>query len=448
MAIFSNIISKLKQPDSIEAIEDQTKINIDYKYWRIRIFYSMYIRYAVYYFTRKSFTFVMPNISSELHLDKASLGWIGSLLAISYGISKFISGIISDNANARYFMAIGLIMTGIINIIFGLSSAFWVFALCWTLNGWFQGFGWPPCAKFLSYWYSQSERGRWWGVWNTSHNLGGAIIPIFMVFFANLLGWRYAMQITGLSAIIVGLWLANRLRDTPASLGLPTIEKHRNENTIQYINQNENNTSLKEIFFKYIFKNKFIWILAIAYFFVYIVRIVMNDWTMPYLIEKKGYINSTKAGTVIAAFEVGGFFGSIVAGWFSDILFKGGRGPVNFLFALLLSVFLVIFWQYTSANIWIDSLLVGSIGFFVFGPQMLIGIAAVELSHKKAAATSTGFIGWIGYLGAFVAGGPVGIILDKWGWNSYFTILISCSTISMLFLSLLFKARYYKYKSA
>ena len=84
MAIFSNIISKLKQPDSIEAIEDQTKINIDYKYWRIRIFYSMYIGYAVYYFTRKSFTFVMPNISSELHLDKASLGWIGSLLAISY----------------------------------------------------------------------------------------------------------------------------------------------------------------------------------------------------------------------------------------------------------------------------------------------------------------------------------------------------------------------------
>ena len=125
-------------------------------------------------------------------------------------------------------MAIGLIMTGIINIIFGLSSAFWVFALCWALNGWFQGFGWPPCAKFLSYWYSQSERGRWWGIWNTSHNLGGALIPIIMVFLANLLGWRYAMHITGVSAILIGLWLINRLRDTPASLGLPTIETHRN----------------------------------------------------------------------------------------------------------------------------------------------------------------------------------------------------------------------------
>ena len=85
----------------------------------------------------------------------------------------------------------------------------------------------------------------------------------------------------------------------------------------------------------------------------------------------------------------------------------------------------------------------GFIGFFVFGPQMLIGIAAVELSHKKAAATSTGFIGWIGYLGAFVAGGPVGMILDKYGWNSFFIILIFCSIISAIFLSFLYKAKVY-----
>lgn len=91
--------------------------------------------------------------------------------------------------------------------------------------------------------------------------------------------------------------------------------------------------------------------------------------------------------------------------------------------------------------------MVGATGFFVFGPQMLIGIAAIELSHKKAAATSTGFIGWIGYLGAFVAGGPVGIILDKWGWNSFFIILISCALISCIFLSFLYKAKSY-YKAA
>lgn len=442
MTFLIKVLNKLKQPESLPEISDSKKIEIDYKYWRIRIFYSMYIGYAVYYFTRKSFTFVMPNIATELNLDKTSLGWIGSVLAISYGVSKFISGILSDQANARYFMAIGLIATGIINLLFGLSSSFWVFVLLWALNGWFQGFGWPPCAKFLSYWYAQSERGRWWGVWNTSHNLGGAIIPVIIVFFANLYGWRYAMMLNGFFAILIGFWLINRLRDTPESLGLPTIEKYKNE-IINKNHESENKLPLKEIFFKYIFKNKYIWLLACAYFFIYIVRIVMNDWTMPFLIEKKGYENSTTAGSVIAAFEVGGFFGSIVAGWFSDVLFKGGRGFVNFIFALCMTLAIALFWQLSAGKIWLDTILVGLIGFFVFGPQMLIGIAAVELSHKKAAATSTGFIGWIGYLGAFVAGGPVGIILDKWGWESFFITLISCSAIALFFLLFLIKAKNY-----
>ncbi|WP_158997085.1 phosphoglycerate transporter protein PgtP [Pigmentibacter ruber] len=444
MSFVCKILNKFKQPTALPEVIDPKKIDIDYKYWRIRIFYSMYIGYAVYYFTRKSFTFVMPNIASDLQLDKGSLGWIGSVLAISYGISKFVSGILSDRANARYFMAFGLMATGVLNILFGLSSYFWLFVFFWALNGWFQGFGWPPCAKFLSYWYAQSERGRWWGVWNTSHNLGGAIIPIIIVFLANIYGWRYAMMINGFFAILIGIFLANRLRDTPESLGLPSIEKYKNEE--KNIINDQNNKSLKEIFFKYIFKNKYIWLLAFAYFFVYIVRIVMNDWTMPYLIEKKGYSNSTTAGTVIAAFEVGGFFGSIVAGWFSDVIFKGGRGYVNFLFALLMGIFIVFFWQLSAGYIWLDTILVGAIGFFVFGPQMLIGIAAVELSHKKAAATSTGFIGWIGYLGAFVAGGPVGMILDKFGWESFFITLITCSAISIFFLAFLIKAKAYQEK--
>jgi sugar phosphate permease len=42
------------------------------------------------------------------------------------------------------------------------------------------------------------------------------------------------------------------------------------------------------------------------------------------------------------------------------------------------------------------------VGFFVFGPQMLIGMAAAELSHKKAAGAATGFVGWVAYLGAAV----------------------------------------------
>ncbi|NRA90523.1 MAG: MFS transporter, partial [Simkaniaceae bacterium] len=137
--------------------EDPAEIKAKYKYWRIRVFYSMYIGYALFYFTRKSFTFAMPALINDLGFDKADVGFLGSLLAITYGLSKFLSGMISDKSSLRYFMGMGLILTGVFNIFFGLSSSIILFALFLGLNGLFQGWGSPPCAKLLTYWYSQTE---------------------------------------------------------------------------------------------------------------------------------------------------------------------------------------------------------------------------------------------------------------------------------------------------
>ena len=54
----------------------------------------------------------------------------------------------------------------------------------------------------------------------------------------------------------------------------------------------------------------------------------------------------------------------------------------------------------------LDGIIIFFIGFFIFGPQMLIGMVAAELTHKKAAATSSGFAGCFAYIGAAMAGGP------------------------------------------
>ncbi|MEI6242301.1 MAG: MFS transporter family glucose-6-phosphate receptor UhpC [Chlamydiota bacterium] len=427
-----SVLDLLKPAPNREKIQDEAKVKKEYKYWRLRTFYGMYIGYAFYYFTRKSFTFAMPAMIRDLGFDKAQLGMLGSILAISYGVSKFLSGIISDRSNPRYFMGIGLILTGIFNIFFGLSSVFWLFALFWGLNGWFQGWGWPPCAKLLTHWYSQSERGRWWSIWSTSHNLGGAIIPIVCAFLAQSFGWRYALYVPGLSCIFIGFFIINRLRDTPESLGLPNVEKFHNE-PVKVVDENRLALSSKEILVDYVLKNKFIWVLAISYFFVYVIRQAVNDWLFLYLIEKKGY-SMTVASSTVFWFEVGGFFGILSAGWFSDKIFRGRRGPVNALFSLCVIVAIILFWKNPGINILLDSFLMGMMGFFVFGPQMLIGIAAAELSHKKAAGTATGFAGTFAYLGAAMAGGPLGWVTERYGWEGFFVVLTFCGVMAFLIL--------------
>ena len=194
----------------------------------MRIFLGMYVGYIFYYFTRKSFTFAMPAMMTELGFDKSDIGILASVLSISYGVSKFVSGVMADRSNPRYLMGFGLILTGLFNIFFGLSSSVLVFAIFWGLNGWFQGWGWPPCNRLLTHWYSQKERGRWWGAWNTSASVGGALIPIIVAICVQMFGWRFAMFVPGVMCIGVGFFLLNRLRDTPQSLGLP-IEKFKDD---------------------------------------------------------------------------------------------------------------------------------------------------------------------------------------------------------------------------
>ena len=148
----------------------------------------------------------MPGLIEDLAFTKGQLGFLSSILSITYGLSKFASGILSDRSNPRYFMAVGLFLTGLMNIFFGLSSSIWMFAVFWGLNGWFQGFGWPPCARFLTHWYSQSERGSWWSTWNVSHNVGAFLIPWVVGACLQYFGWRFAMYVPGVLCILCSFY--------------------------------------------------------------------------------------------------------------------------------------------------------------------------------------------------------------------------------------------------
>ncbi len=433
-SLVSSILDIFKPAPFITPIQDKEIVEKKYHYWRIRILYSTFIGYAFYYFTRKTLSIAMPGIIQDLHFDKSQLGLLGSIFSVTYGVSKFASGLLGDRLNPRYFMALGLVLTGIVNILFGMSSSILMFALFWGLNGYFQGFGWPPCARFLTQWYSHSERGSWWATWNVSHNVGAFIIPYIAGPALQYFGWRYAMYIPGVLCIFGGLFLINRLRDTPQSLGLPPIEEFRNDyGTSKAVFEEESLLTTRQVLIEYVFKNKYMWLLAFAYFFVYVVRTGINDWTALYLIEAKGY-SQIGANASASFFEAGGFIGSLFAGWASDRLFGARRGPINVIFAVGMLISICFFWFLPGNQSWLNSVAIFFVGFSIFGPQMLIGVAAAEMSHKKAAATSTGFVGFFAYLGAAIAGYPLGKITQEYGWEGFFWSLFICCLISLAFL--------------
>ena len=426
-------LDRFKRAPALPEITDAKQVEEKYAHWRVRVFYSMYIGYALYYLARRSLATAMPILVKDLGYTASDLGILTSVLALAYGASKFFSGILGDLANPRYFMAFGLAITGLCNILFGFSSSLILFVFLWGFNGWFQGFGSPACARLLTHWYSHSERGRWWSFWSTSQNVGAALVPLLAGFCAEHYGWRAAMVIPGVMVLFGALFLVNRLADTPRSLGLPSIEKFRDDYPNAEAREEKQKLSAKEILFEYVLNNKYIWILGVTYFFVYLIRQSISDWTVLYLTQTHGYTN-LGAAKVVCWFEIGGVLGGLTAGWSSDKIFGANRGPVNAIFCLFIVLSLYAFWMAGGISPILDSICIFSMGFFVFGPQMLIGVAAAELSHKNASATATGLIGWIAYLGCATAGYPLGKVLTNYSWEVFFMILIGCAAISVLLL--------------
>ncbi|MFA4874391.1 MAG: MFS transporter [bacterium] len=444
----AKIFSFLGVAPHAEPIKDQAEINKTYKHFRIRILYSMIIGYAVYYFVRANFSVAMPVMLKELGYTKTDLGLILTLFSIVYGFGKFINGVLADRANARYLMAIGLFCAGVVNFFFGMSASIPALAFFWLLNAWFQSYGMPASVRLLTHWYSPTELGTKWGLQSTAHQIGSATIMVMsgiiigglhwqigshVLDFAGL-GWRYAFYIPAFIAMGVSFWLVNRLRDTPQSVGLPPVEEYRGEAHITDPNEDQAKT-FKEIFLRYILKNKLVWIVACANIFVYVVRIGIRDWAPTFLVETRG---STLASAAFktAGFEIAGMIGAIGAGWISDKVFKGRRGPMAAVSMFLLMLVVGALWLAPIDNPLLDAVLLIFAGILVYGPQLLVPVAAADFATKKAAATATGLTGAFGYIGSALSGLGTGLIVDKWGWNGGFIFFITAAAIgTLLFLS-------------
>jgi MFS transporter, OPA family, sugar phosphate sensor protein UhpC len=452
--LLGGFLNFFKAPADVPVMEDAEQVKSGYKHWRLRIFYAAFIGYVAFYLCKKNISVALPVMGKSLGYSNTELGLIGSTLYFTYAFGKFINGILADRSNARTFLPTALILSGIANICFVASSIFitpgkftffglpsatiliWFLAFFWGCNGWFQSMGFPVVAKSLTYWYSNNERGMKWSLWSTSHQTGTFLSVVISGFVIAHFGWRAAFFIPAIISVIVSMFLFERLRDKPTTLGLPDIERYREPERFTECKDttaavlDDNDKGYFEIFKKYILCNKTMWMLAFAYIFVYIIRFGTEDWVVKYLVEAKHNSLETAAWK-LSFLPLFGIIGTISAGYFSDKVFKGKRTPIN-VFFLMGVICAILGLKYNTVPA-LDFVFLGMIGIFTYGPQMLIGgLCAVESSSKKVASAATGFTGSFGYIGAIFSGIGTGTIIDKFGWNGALYFWIASAVICIL----------------
>jgi phosphoglycerate transporter family protein len=426
-------------PPDQPRLPDQEVARI-YPSWRIRQLYSIFFGYIFFYLIRKNISMALPSMEKNLGYSKADLGKILTYNEIVYGVSKFTNGVAADRSNARTFMSFGLLLAGLSTLAFGWSSTLWTLSLCWMINGWFQGMGFPPCARVLSHWFSVRERGFKWSLWATSQQVGAGAALILSGYLAQRYGWRAVFVVPGVIALLGSVFLFERLRDTPASLGLPPADEYmgdlpRDTKIVEKPKQSYGNLLLTRVF-----NNPYIWLISIANFFVYVLRGTFLYWAPTYFTEAKHLPLST-AGYITAAFELAGLFGSLAAGWISDRYMKGRRAPVCVAFMLAACASVYVF-SLVPAKHALESLAaVMAVGFTVYGPQFMVAVMAADLASKEAAATAVGVTGIFGYASGIVTGWGTGEIVTKYGWNTLFQMLMASAVASAIFFAMCWKSR-------
>jgi len=183
--------------------------------------------------------------------------------------------------------------------------------------------------------------------------------------------------------------------------------------------------------YKHVFSNPAIWIVSLANFFVYIARFSILDWAPTFLKQAKN-IDIAQAGVVSSCYELFGVCGMLCSGLLMDKVFRGRGSKVCFLYMLGCTLTMGLFWWANSSSILVNALFLAVLGFFIYGPQCLIGVIVANVATKKAAAAANGLTGIWGYMSVIVTGWGVGWVAEHYDWNVVFLCLIGASFLAMV----------------
>ncbi len=401
---------------SEEKIPDKEVMDV-YRKLRRNTFWGATIAYSLYYVCRLSLSVVkQPVIDSGL-LSAGQLGIIGSALLFVYAVGKFMNGFIADYCNIRRFMATGLAVSAVINLVMGVLgflhgsmglasvAVFISFAILWGVNGWAQSMGSPPGIINLSRWFPLKKRGTYYGIFSASPYLGEFLSFIVIGAIVGTFGWQSGFIFSAVAGLAGTLIILFCVSDTPESKGLPSVQDLSSENM-----QKEDCMKTSEVQ-RMVLKHPGIWIISAASAFIYITKYAIAGWGVLFLQKEKLF--SIESATQIIAFSaVFGVLGTVLAGWLSDTVFRSDRIKPAILSGALgfvsLALFLFAGGGYV-ANVVYVSLFSLAIGVLYC---IVAGLMAVDIVPRKATGAALGIVGISSYVAAGIQDIASGYLIE------------------------------------
>ncbi|CAL8070328.1 unnamed protein product [Calicophoron daubneyi] len=388
-----------------------------------------------------------------------------------YAIAMMFSGYLAERSDLRYFLAFGMVLSGLSNIAFGLAYYLDIHQYSYLIgvqifSGVVQASGWPAVVTLVGNWWGKTRRGLLMGVWN-AHTSCGNILGSLVAGYYVQSDWGASFCVPGLILIIGALLVYLTLVDRPerlfsSSQNSPSahdsdLEIRSSESEPCLVNAvpaAEADTSPKHSINKterpitfweaILLPNVFAY--AVLLFFVKLVSYTFLYWLPNYLaLADAANVNAERAAQLSVVFDLGGICGGILAGSMSDA--KGGesdtetirRRAVTCVWMLGFAAPLLLFYLKLGSVTSFASLgLLFCCGAVVNGPYALIttavsadlGTQRALQGRARALATITAIIDATGSLGAALGPFLTGLLVPL-GWSAVFVMLISSDLLAL-----------------
>ena len=396
----------------------ESEVGKTYRTLRNRTFWGATAAYSLFYLCRLSMGVVKKPLFAEGLFSAAELGVIASAFYFVYAIGKFVNGFIADYCNVRRYMATGLAISSVINLLMGLIglsngyagfptyAVYLIFIFLWGINGWVLSMGSPSGIVSLSRWFPQSRRGTYYSIFCSTPYIGEALSMVLTGSIVAAFGWEYGFIASALGGFVgVGLILLS-VSDTPQSKGLPSVQELSGEE-IKPIDK----LPTREIQ-KFVLKHPAIWIIAVSCAFINLTKYGIMEWGVLYLQGAREY-SLESASWIIGFSAIFAIVGTVGAGWLSDVVFKGDRvKPAlisGFISLAALALFLLV-----DGSKWVMAAFVSVFSLAVGVLYCIVsGLMAIDIVPRKATGAALGIVGISSYMTIGIQNIVSGLLIDR-----------------------------------
>ena len=379
--------------------------------WRILL--ATMFCYLFFYTGRQTFGFAIPGIQEELGIGKATLGWAGTCLLWSYALGQSINGNLGDKYGGRRIVSFGAVASCVANWAVSFGSSVGALLVPWAANGYFQAMGWAPGSRVLSNWWSQSERGRVYGLYVFAAGMSSVVsfVTSLLVIDTFNLDWRWIFRLPVLLLLVGGCVYFILVRDRPEDVGWDPPDPLPDTPGTQAQPADPSSEEGSRERYVQVFSNPRFMIASVAIGFQNLARYGLLFWVPVHFLGADWKNSDDK--WVSLALPIGMALGPLASGWLSDRVFRGLRWPLISLFMFLaaLSAFGMYFIPRSNHGLGICVLFL--CGFFAYGPQSAFWALCPDLLGPKRAGTGTGIMNFFAYLFAGVGEPVIGRLIES-----------------------------------